>query len=403
MAFCTNCGAELPEGAKFCTECGAKVFAEPEKQEPAQPAQVPDSPVQGYYPPPAGGENWDSSSKTGEPGFTFQNAGKKKNTGLIVGVVILGVVLVAALVFILASMLGNAGAASAGKDILGRYEGVRCFIDGIDIGAEDEWVELKSGGKAQLHLLGDTYNGKWTLDGENLTITESGDEYFGTLRDGVMTVDFYGMAYTFAKDGAQVPETVAQTETAPGGIPADVRWWEGDWYGWWILQNGTGSWEELSGNFWDACARVWVEDDGTGFIEFWDEDNEAGECFANATVTFTADGTSAAQGTMVCGEGSFWNADLTDGAWMVYPDDSPMGPAIGNVICVRGSYVDPDNSGDSFDYEIYLRPWGTEWEDVRGTDTSQMPYDDMMPAYYDSWYLPLIKDGVTEAPDLVGE
>ena len=403
MAFCTNCGAELPEGAKFCTECGAKVF-EPENQEQAQPAQVPDFPVQGYYPPPVSVENQDSSgSKTGEPGFTFQNAGKKKNTGLIVGVVILGVVLVAALVFILASMLGNAGAASAGKDILGRYEGVRCFIDGIDIGAEDEWVELKSGGKAQLHLLGDTYNGKWTLDGENLTITESGDEYFGTLRDGVMTVDFYGMAYTFAKDGAQVPETVAQTETAPGGIPTDVRWWEGDWYGWWILQNGTGSWEELSGSFWDACARVWVEDDGTGFIEFWDEDNEAGECFANATVTFTADGTSAAQGTMVCGEGSFWNADLTDGAWMVYPDDSPMGPAIGNVICVRGSYVDPDNSGDSFDYEIYLRPWGTEWEDVRCTDTSQMPYDDMMPAYYDSWYLPLIKDGVTEAPDLVGE
>ena len=349
-------------------------------------------------------ENQDSSgSKTGEPGFTFQNAGKKKNTGLIVGVVILGVVLVAALVFILASMLGTSGAASAGKDILGRYEGVRCFIDGIDIGAEDEWVELKSGGKAQLHLLGDTYNGKWTLDGENLTITESGDEYFGTLRDGVMTVDFYGMAYTFAKDGAQVPETVAQTETAPGGIPTDVRWWEGDWYGWWILQNGTGSWEELSGNFWDACARVWVEDDGTGFIEFWDEDNEAGECFANATVTFTADGTSAAQGTMVCGEGVFWNADLIEGAWVVYPDDSPMGPAIDNVICVRGSYVDPDNIGDSFDYEIYLRPWGTEWEDVRGADTSEMPYDDMMPAYYDSWYLPLIKDGVTEAPDLVGK
>ena len=65
--------------------------------------------------------------------------------------------------------------------------------------------------------------------------------------------------------------------------------------------------------------------------------------------------------------------------------------------------MDPDNSGDSFDYEIYLRPWGTEWEDVRSADISEMPYDDMMPAYYDSWYLPLIKDGVTEAPDLVGK
>ena len=25
MAFCTNCGARLPEGAKFCTSCGAPV------------------------------------------------------------------------------------------------------------------------------------------------------------------------------------------------------------------------------------------------------------------------------------------------------------------------------------------------------------------------------------------
>ena len=25
MAFCTNCGAELPDGAKFCTECGTRI------------------------------------------------------------------------------------------------------------------------------------------------------------------------------------------------------------------------------------------------------------------------------------------------------------------------------------------------------------------------------------------
>ncbi len=25
MAFCKNCGAELPEGGKFCVKCGQKV------------------------------------------------------------------------------------------------------------------------------------------------------------------------------------------------------------------------------------------------------------------------------------------------------------------------------------------------------------------------------------------
>ena len=304
MAFCTNCGAELPEGAKFCTECGTKVpdpvnpepmMQEPVRGQPEQPRQIPVSPVQGIYAPPPGGETGktDPGVKTGEPGFTFQNGGKKKNTGLIIGIAVLGIALVAALLFILASLLGGT---SAGEDVLGRYEGVRCSIEGVDIGAEDEWIELRSGGKARLYLLGDTYNGKWTLDGENLTITESGDEYFGTLRDGVMTVDFYDMVYIFAKDGAQVPDVVTQPGIMESSVPSDVRWWEGDWYGWWILQNGTGSWEEVSGRFWDTCARIWVEDDGTGYIEFWDEDNEAGECFANATVTFTTDGTSAAQG-----------------------------------------------------------------------------------------------------------
>lgn len=400
MTFCTNCGAELPEGAKFCTECGTKV-QEPVNQQLEQPIQASVSPVQGNYPPPAGAETWNTGKTDPQPGFTMGNGGQKKGAGLIIGLAVLGVALVAALIFVLASMMGSFGTASADKALLGRYEGVSCFVEGINIGAEDEWVELKSGGKAKLHLLGDTYNGKWTLDGESLTMTESGDEYYGTLRDGVITVDFYGMAYTFAKDGAQVPQTQpAETESR---IPSDVRWWEGDWYGWWILQNGTGSWENVSGSFWDTCARIWVEDDGSGYIEFWDEDNEAGECFANAAVSFTTDGTSAAQGAMACGEGSFWDTDLTDGAWVVYPDDSPMGPGVENAICIRGSYVDPDNREDSFDYEIYLRPWGVEWEDVRNVDTTDLPYDDMMPAYYDSWYLPLIKDGVTEAPDNVGK
>lgn len=25
MAFCTNCGSEIPEGTKFCANCGAPV------------------------------------------------------------------------------------------------------------------------------------------------------------------------------------------------------------------------------------------------------------------------------------------------------------------------------------------------------------------------------------------
>lgn len=37
MKFCTNCGAQIPDGSKFCTECGQRI----EQAEPA--AQAPKS------------------------------------------------------------------------------------------------------------------------------------------------------------------------------------------------------------------------------------------------------------------------------------------------------------------------------------------------------------------------
>lgn len=78
MAFCTNCGAKLPDGSRFCTECGAAIAAsapatpaEPEKkytpEAPAEPAihpdsvdapmeyTAPDQPTQQSYTPPAQG------------------------------------------------------------------------------------------------------------------------------------------------------------------------------------------------------------------------------------------------------------------------------------------------------------------------------------------------------------
>lgn len=38
MAFCTHCGAPLPDGAKFCTHCGTPVAAAPSPG-PAQPSR----------------------------------------------------------------------------------------------------------------------------------------------------------------------------------------------------------------------------------------------------------------------------------------------------------------------------------------------------------------------------
>ena len=47
MKFCTNCGAQIPDGSKFCTECGQKLehAAAPVVQEPVARAAAPAAPA----------------------------------------------------------------------------------------------------------------------------------------------------------------------------------------------------------------------------------------------------------------------------------------------------------------------------------------------------------------------
>ena len=51
-----------------------------------------------------------------------------------------------------------------------------------------------------------------------------------------------------------------------------------------------------------------------------------------------------------------------------------------------------ENGEDAFYYEIYLRPWGTYWDDVDA---------DSQPDTYNDWYLPMIEAGKA-MPDVIG-
>ena len=68
MAFCTNCGAKLEDGAKFCTNCGTKTG------QPEENGYVPkEEPVKGEYIPPAENTSFSSAEEEKEA------ARKKKN------------------------------------------------------------------------------------------------------------------------------------------------------------------------------------------------------------------------------------------------------------------------------------------------------------------------------------
>ena len=294
MKFCTNCGAQLADGTKFCTECGQRIeqtepvvqapatadvrvygqpvthsfsepvvtemeqgvvhtygapvnhsFAPPVQAEsvlsgtfggaPAAPVQpvpaaaptpaydpAPAAPVQpaaetGAYTPPVSVEE----KKTKAPKQKKQKSGKKKSRlGLIIGIVVA--------VAILFTLFGGGG--DSDDPNLGVYNGVSCSYGGFEMSAEGEWVELKSGGKLKMNLMGEEYSGKWELDGEDLTVTQAGDIYYGALHNGTLVLDLSGMIYTYEKEETEAPATPEETKTpeettAPAPAASEVGYW----------------------------------------------------------------------------------------------------------------------------------------------------------------------------------
>ena len=559
MRFCPNCGAQMDDAAKFCTQCGGKMPevmpvapAAPVQQAPAAPVyeapaapvyeapaapvqQAPAAPVyeapaapvqQNYQPPvqppvqpavPAG-----SYVPPAAPPKAPKKAGGKKNgkIALFGGIAAVAI----AVVVLLIVLLGGSGAKSDDPN-LGLYNATSCVSEGLDLGVDDEWIELLAKGKADVRLLGDEYSGKWTLDGEDFTLKQGGSEYFGTLEDGVLVIDFDGIEYTFVKEGAEEevkeeepeeePEKLEEPE-APAvaeevgywtlnsmeqdgqvvaseedvaalkemgmemfldlkedgtGImmieePMTVTWgdgvitpdaspdepanysivdgvftieaegmamrfvrgegeapvvdipaipaepeepetpaepiveagpydiWEGDWYGWWIVWNGYGAYSDFTDEGWDCCAHVDVDGE-TGTFTMWDDTCAEGEAIIEVDVEFGVGMTE--YGTMKSVSGLILDDEIEAGEWNIDQGASNMNE-FEDMMVIEGTYVDPANADDCFEYIIILRPWGADWEDVRAADHSEHYYDDMMSFRYDDWYMPLVEAGFEEAP-----
>ena len=185
--------------------------------DPAPAAPVQPAAETGAYTPPVAVEE----KKTKAPKQKKQKSGKKKSRlGLIIGIVVA--------VALLFTMFGGGG--DSDDPNLGIYNGVSCTYGGFEMSAEGEWVELKSGGKLKMNLMGEEYSGKWELDGEDLIVTQAGDTYYGTLSNGTLVLDLSGMIYTYEKEATEAPatpkETKAPAETAaPAPIASEVGYW----------------------------------------------------------------------------------------------------------------------------------------------------------------------------------
>ena len=189
------------------------------------------------------------------------------------------------------------------------------------------------------------------------------------------------------------PYQQAEPTNPPMHSVSQTAFWNGGWYGWWMIESGTGAYEDDAGSWWDACAQIELDADGSGTLTLWDDSCEAGQTIAGAQVQASADLTTS--GRLVSTDGSFFDCKLSGAdAWYIDaapPENMPYS----NLICISGVYTDPENEDNTFVYSVYLRPWGETWEDVRADNEELMPY------YYDDWYLPLIEAGAP-MPNAIG-
>lgn len=436
MAFCTNCGAKLADDAKFCTECGAKVEplpSEPVTEPVTTPASASDAapandytrPVSDYtYTPPSNGYTYTPTGQnTASSGsyspeiprntYSYDPAAastggtqpprpphdipggsqpqKRKMSFLPFLLIAIGV---AALVFLLIGVFGNRSG-----DV---YNAVYGKIGLRTVAAEDMWedgfrIELFSNGKCRATVGDETETCRYELDDDgNIDVLLYDAEMHGTLSGDVIVFENVfdsGMDLYFVREGGSIPAEGSkpvggQTTEAPAEAPADTgsdyAWWDGDWYGWWAVYNAGGEYTDFVDSWSDVCATIFVDGD-IGIVDIWDDTCEEGTNLGYINVTFKPGKTN--NGRMLSESGYFLIDDVNRGDWVVDPGDSVVS-RFDQMIYIHGTVVDHENSEDWVEYVIFLRPWGMSWEDVRSDACEDMPYSDMMPYYYDEWYVP---------------
>lgn len=155
-----------------------------------------------------------------------------------------------------------------------------------------------------------------------------------------------------------------------------LDWWNGGWYGWWTMTSCTGGYEEMEGQWWDVCGLIDLDEDYTGTLTLWDEDYSWANPTAWVKVTLNKEGTGP-HGTLMSEEGWFTDRPVEHADWIIDPGLVQYE----NMFHIEADY---ENGDDTYHYQMFLRPWGTYWDDVEET---------ALPYLYHDWYLPLIEAG----------
>lgn len=241
-------------------------------------------------------------------------------------------------------------------------EGINFFIDLYDDGTGYiSWAELSA----------------ITWDDSTL-IGPDGTRAPYTMENGELVLDIEGTLFHFVPGEGSAPTTEVTVAD-----PNSLAYYAGDYYGWWLYEDVVVGDQELQGYWWDCCMTLEFTGEDTFYLVIWDEDLDKTDPLAEVEGYVTInDGVAE----FTSESGYFFDTTVGYGDWTFTSNDTIYENTIGFNAYYAGSDLE-------IDCYFLLRPWGIIWDDVEEAD---------LPYYYEDWYLPLIEEGVTEAPSTIG-
>jgi len=253
----------------------------------------------------------------------------------------------------------------------GTYVCTQIVSDGVSMKPEELFeggvvLKLLPEGKGSVMFGSEGGSVSWLLNGDELSLDINGQISYGTLKDGLISIDLHnsGTELIFALQGSQPAEKPA----------TDSQGLSGGWYGWWRINKAEEGWADYENMWYDLCAHIEFDEDGEGRIKLWDEDYSSDRPMAVIRLELLEDGSAASRG------GYFMEDAIEKDQWII----DLSGQSYEKLLSIESVYGDDKGS---FEYQLFLRPWGYVWGDIEQENSELLPY------YYHDWYLPLIEAG----------
>lgn len=182
------------------------------------------------------------------------------------------------------------------------------------------------------------------------------------------------LAKASADNSSKQPQNEAPI-VAQDGLLANTQW-----YGWWMVCDAEGEYEDYDGAYFDCCVSFEKTNEGYTLMSIWDEifsdyeDNCLGEIYFREV-----------DGRLASVEGGFFFNGETVGN-----DKVIINPELVDFENTLFTTVDVEDEDGKFVAALNLTQWGYEWNEE---------FNDY-PTYYDSYFLPLMEDGEALPKDI---